>query len=167
MDAFFLFSVAGLGSLLVALLAISVQSAPTMTMEDRRLASAPKWMNPCGFAAEEFEGDLDVVQLNDETLLGNIVMQAKTALNYAQGFRDDYVSILFRKHNSIYITSSGAAHHIIIWRELIMIDGIYRRKRVMVPHGSSGRTCSLLPMPIVYARARADFQSEFLQMLIS
>ncbi|XP_016836702.1 uncharacterized protein LOC100678690 isoform X2 [Nasonia vitripennis] len=84
-----------LGSLLVALLAISVQGAPTMTSEDRRLASVPKWTNPCGFAAEEFEGDIDVMQLNDETLLSNIVMQAKTALSYAQGFRDDYIKRTF------------------------------------------------------------------------
>lgn len=80
---------------MVALLAVSVQSAPAMTLEDRRLSTAPKWMNPCGFAAEEFDGDLEVVQLNDETLLGNIVMQAKTALNYAQGFRDDYIKRTF------------------------------------------------------------------------
>jgi hypothetical protein len=103
--------VSGLGSLLVALLAVSVQSAPAMTLEDRRLSSSPKWMNPCGFAAEEFDGDLDVVQLDDETLLGNIVMQAKTALNYAQGFRDDYVSIL-NAFYSFLRSSSRTFHHL-------------------------------------------------------
>ncbi|XP_058792543.1 uncharacterized protein LOC131664997 isoform X2 [Phymastichus coffea] len=82
--------------LLVALLLVSVESAPTaMTLESRRLDQAPKWLNPCGFAAEEFEGDIDVVQLNDATLLGNIVMQAKTALNYAHGFRDDFIKKTF------------------------------------------------------------------------
>lgn len=78
----------------MTLLVVSVQGAPTiMTLEDRRLSSPPKWVNPCGLAAEDFDGDLDVVQLRDEQLLTQVVVQAKTALDHAQLFRDDYVSV--------------------------------------------------------------------------
>ncbi|XP_014231965.1 uncharacterized protein LOC106655883 isoform X4 [Trichogramma pretiosum] len=64
--------------------------------EARRLVSVAKWKNPCGFAAEELaDDDVEVVQLDDATLLGNIVMQAKTALNYAQNVRDDYIKRTF------------------------------------------------------------------------
>ena len=66
-----------------------------MTSEDRRMNSPPKWVNPCGLAAEDFDGDLDVVQLKDEQLLGQVVVQAKTALEHARMFRDDYVSTSF------------------------------------------------------------------------
>lgn len=71
---------------------VSVHAAPTMTPEDRRLSSSPKWVNPCGLAAEDFTGDLDVVQLTDSQLLQQVVVQAKTALTHAELFRDDYVS---------------------------------------------------------------------------
>ncbi|XP_012281598.1 uncharacterized protein LOC105700377 isoform X2 [Orussus abietinus] len=84
-----------LGSLLVTLLVVSVRGAPTMTLEDRRLSSPPKWVNPCGLAAEDFDGDLDVVQLRDEQLLTQVVVQAKTALMHAQLFRDDYIKRTF------------------------------------------------------------------------
>ncbi|KAK1127131.1 hypothetical protein K0M31_003679 [Melipona bicolor] len=64
-----------------------------MTLEDRRMRSTPKWVNPCGLAAEDFAtGDLDVVQLTDSQLLHQVVVQAKTALMHAELFRDDYVS---------------------------------------------------------------------------
>ncbi|KOC70503.1 hypothetical protein WH47_00648 [Habropoda laboriosa] len=84
-----------LGSLLVTLLVVSVHSAPTMTLEDRRLSSPPKWVNPCGLAAEDFTGDLDVVQLTDLQLLHQVVVQAKTALMHAELFRDDYAKQTF------------------------------------------------------------------------
>ncbi|XP_015437920.1 PREDICTED: uncharacterized protein LOC107193053 [Dufourea novaeangliae] len=84
-----------LGSLLVTLLVVSVQGAPTMTLENRRLSSPPKWVNPCGLAAEDFTGDLDVVQLTDSQLLHQVVVQAKTALMHAELFRDDYVKRTF------------------------------------------------------------------------
>lgn len=71
---------------------VSVHSAPTMTLEGRRHNSPPKWVNPCGLAAEDFTGDLDVVQLTDSQLLQQVVLQAKTALMHAELFRDDYVS---------------------------------------------------------------------------
>lgn len=77
----------------MTLLVVSVHAAPTMTLEDRRLSSPPKWVNPCGLAAEDFTGDLDVVQLTDSQLLHQVVVQAKTALMHAELFRDDYVSI--------------------------------------------------------------------------
>lgn len=76
----------------MTLLVVSVQSAPTMTLENRRLSSPPKWVNPCGLAAEDFNGDLDVVQLTDSQLLHQVVVQAKTALMHAELFREDYVS---------------------------------------------------------------------------
>ncbi|CAK9830578.1 hypothetical protein ANTRET_LOCUS7727 [Anthophora retusa] len=84
-----------LGSLLVTLLVVSVHSAPTMTLEDRRLSSPPKWVNPCGLAAEDFTGDLDVVQLTDSQLLHQVVVQAKTALMHAELFREDYAKRTF------------------------------------------------------------------------
>lgn len=74
------------------LLVVSVHGAPAMTLEDRRLSSTPKWVNPCGLAAEDFTGDLEVVQLTDSQLLHQVVVQAKTALMHAKLFRDDYVS---------------------------------------------------------------------------
>ncbi|XP_061943118.1 uncharacterized protein LOC107992404 isoform X2 [Apis cerana] len=80
-----------LGSLLVILLVVSVHGAPAMTLEDRRLSSTPKWVNPCGLAAEDFTGDLEVVQLTDSQLLHQVVVQAKTALMHAKLFRDDYL----------------------------------------------------------------------------
>lgn len=76
----------------MTLLVVSVHGAPTMTLEDRRLSLPPKWVNPCGLAAEDFNGDLDVVQLTDSQLLSQVVVQARTALMHAQLFRDDYVS---------------------------------------------------------------------------
>ncbi|XP_017877696.1 uncharacterized protein LOC108623612 [Ceratina calcarata] len=84
-----------LGSLLVTLLVVSVHGAPTMTLENRRLSSPPKWVNPCGLAAEDFTGDLDVVQLTDSQLLQQVVVQAKTALMHAEIFRDDYAKRTF------------------------------------------------------------------------
>ncbi|XP_066598439.1 uncharacterized protein [Prorops nasuta] len=83
-----------LGSLLVTLLVVSVNSAPIMN-PDRRMSSPPKWVNPCGLAADDFEGELDVVQLKDEQLLNQVVVQAKTALMHAQLFRDDYIRRTF------------------------------------------------------------------------
>lgn len=74
------------------LLVVSVHAAPAMTLEDKRLSSTPKWVNPCGLAAEDFTGDLEVVQLTDSQLLHQVVVQAKTALMHAKLFRDDYVS---------------------------------------------------------------------------
>ncbi|KAF3427991.1 hypothetical protein E2986_05755 [Frieseomelitta varia] len=82
-------------SLLVTLLVVSVHAAPTMTPEDRRLSSSPKWVNPCGLAADDFNGDLDVVQLTDSQLLQQVVVQAKTALTHAELFRDDYARRTF------------------------------------------------------------------------
>lgn len=79
----------------MTLLVVSVHGAPTMTLENRRLSSPPKWVNPCGLAAEAAEdpsGDLDVVQITDSQLLHQVVLQAKTALMHAELFRDDYVS---------------------------------------------------------------------------
>lgn len=73
---------------------VSVHGAPTMTLEGRRLSSPPKWVNPCGLAAEDFTGDLDVVQLTDSQLLHQVVVQAKTASTHAKLFRDDYVSTM-------------------------------------------------------------------------
>ncbi|KAJ8688085.1 hypothetical protein QAD02_023880, partial [Eretmocerus hayati] len=97
-----------LGSLLVALLAVTVNGAPTaMTLQSRRLTSEPKWLNPCGFAAEEFDQDLDVMQLTDEILLGNVVMQAKNALHHANSFRDEYIKRTFG--------SDFGPHHL-LWR---------------------------------------------------
>ncbi|XP_076669287.1 uncharacterized protein LOC143369349 [Andrena cerasifolii] len=84
-----------LGSLLVTLLVVSVHGAPTMTLEGRRLSSPPKWVNPCGLAAEDFTGDLDVVQLTDSQLLHQVVVQAKTASTHAKLFRDDYAKRIF------------------------------------------------------------------------
>lgn len=77
------------------LVIISVQGAPTMTLESRRLSSPPKWVNPCGLAAEDFTGDLDVVQLSDSQLLHQVVVQARTALMHAELFRDDYARRIF------------------------------------------------------------------------
>lgn len=66
-----------------------------MTPNDRRLSSPPKWVNPCGLAAEDFDGDPDVEQLRDVQLLTQVVVQAKTALMHAQLFRDDYIKRTF------------------------------------------------------------------------
>nr|XP_031841120.1 uncharacterized protein LOC116430734 [Nomia melanderi] len=66
-----------------------------MTLENRRLSSPPKWVNPCGLAAEDFNGDLDVVQLTDSQLLHQVVVQAKTALMHAELFREDYAKQIF------------------------------------------------------------------------
>lgn len=74
---------------------VSVHGAPTMTLEGRRLSSPPKWVNPCGLAAEDFTGDLDVVQLTDSQLLHQVVVQAKTASSHAKLFRDDYAKRIF------------------------------------------------------------------------
>ncbi|XP_035722195.1 uncharacterized protein LOC118441633 isoform X2 [Vespa mandarinia] len=79
-----------LSSLVVTLLVASVNGAPTMTVNARRLSSPPKWVNPCGLAAEDFDSDPDVEQLRDVQLLTQVVVQAKTALMHAQLFRDDY-----------------------------------------------------------------------------
>lgn len=65
-----------------------------MTLEEKRLTTPPKWVNPCGLASEDFVGDLDVVQLPDEQLIQQIVLQAKQALYHLERFRDRYVSIL-------------------------------------------------------------------------
>lgn len=59
---------------------------------EKKMSTPPKWVNPCGLAAETFEGDLDVVQLQDDQLLQQVVVQARTALSHAKLFRDNYVS---------------------------------------------------------------------------
>lgn len=79
----------------MTLLVVSVHAAPTMTLENRRLGSAPRWVNPCGLAAEVFSGDVDVVQLSDSQLLQQVLVQAKTASMQAELFRDDYVRRTF------------------------------------------------------------------------
>ncbi|XP_024947461.1 uncharacterized protein LOC107274437 isoform X2 [Cephus cinctus] len=87
-----------LGSLLITLLVVSVHGAPTtMTLEDRqgRLNSPPKWVNPCGLAADDLDADVDMVQLRDEQLITQVVVQAKMALMQAQLFRDDYIKQTF------------------------------------------------------------------------
>ncbi|XP_076659093.1 uncharacterized protein LOC143362633 [Halictus rubicundus] len=87
-----------LGSLLVTLLVVSVQSAPTMTPENRRLSSPPKWVNPCGLATGDFTGDftgdMEVDQLTDSTLLEQVFVQAKIALQQTE-FRGNYVKRIF------------------------------------------------------------------------
>ncbi|XP_047350817.1 uncharacterized protein LOC124949577 isoform X2 [Vespa velutina] len=85
-----------LSSLVVTLLVASVNGAPTMTVNARRLSSPPKWVNPCGLAAEDFDSDPDVEQLRDVQLLTQVVVQAKTALMHAQLFRDDYIKRTFK-----------------------------------------------------------------------
>lgn len=61
------------------------------------MRSTPKWVNPCGLAADDFAtGDLDVVQLTDSQLLHQVVVQAKTALMHAELFRDDYARRTFK-----------------------------------------------------------------------
>lgn len=91
-----------------------------MTLEDRMLSTPPKWVNPCGLAAETFDGDLDVVQLQDDQLLQQVVVQAKTALSHAKLFRDSYVSnrIIFRtishcrpRKSFDHSRRSTSAHH--------------------------------------------------------
>ncbi|XP_078047666.1 uncharacterized protein LOC144475543 [Augochlora pura] len=101
-----------LGSLLVTLLAVSVQSAPTMTLESRRLSSPPKWVNPCGLAAEDFTtGELDVVQLTDSQLLQQVVVQAKTALMHAELFREDYAKRTFNVDFEEILSSFKDSHY--------------------------------------------------------
>ncbi|XP_014206742.1 uncharacterized protein LOC106638192 [Copidosoma floridanum] len=88
----------GLISLILVMLPsiTTVESAPLVSSLQRRsYRSPPKWLNPCGFAAEEFEGEIEVVQLNDVTLLSNVIMQAKNALSYARSFRETYVKRTF------------------------------------------------------------------------
>uniref|UniRef100_A0A0C9PK25 HutI_0 protein n=1 Tax=Fopius arisanus TaxID=64838 RepID=A0A0C9PK25_9HYME len=87
----------GLGSLLVTLLVVSVQGAPTMTLEDRRLNSPEKWMNPCGegLATEESDGEPEYGPLTDAELLNVVAVQARTALHQAQGFKDNYIKQTF------------------------------------------------------------------------
>ncbi|XP_067209427.1 uncharacterized protein [Linepithema humile] len=71
-----------------------------MTLEDRMSSAPQKWVNPCGLAAETvtYDGDssTDVVQLQDDQLLQQVVVQAKTALSHAKLFRDNYVRRTFK-----------------------------------------------------------------------
>lgn len=82
----------GLGSALVILLALSVQSAPAMNSPNK--ADDMKWVNPCGVSTKlrTNGSNPDIVQLEDHDLLNQIVLQARTALKHAQLFRDDFVS---------------------------------------------------------------------------
>ncbi|XP_020299090.1 uncharacterized protein LOC109863261 isoform X2 [Pseudomyrmex gracilis] len=82
------------GFLLVNFFVLSVQGAP-MTLEEKRLNTPPKWVNPCGLASEDFDGDLDVVQFPDEQLIQQIVLQASQALYHAERFRDRYLEYTF------------------------------------------------------------------------
>ncbi|XP_033322999.2 uncharacterized protein LOC117218593 [Megalopta genalis] len=101
-----------LGSLLVTLLVVSVQSAPTMTFENRRLSLPPKWVNPCGLADEDpTTGELDVVQLTDSQLLEQVVVQAKTALMHAELFRDNYARRTFNVDFDEILSSFKESHY--------------------------------------------------------
>ncbi|XP_028982633.1 uncharacterized protein LOC107048455 [Diachasma alloeum] len=86
-----------LGCLLLTLFVVSVQGAPTMTLENRRLNSPEKWMNPCGegLPTEESDGEPEYGPLTDAELLNMVAVQAKTALNQAEGFRDNYIKQTF------------------------------------------------------------------------
>lgn len=80
----------------MTLLVVSVQSAPTMNPENRRLSSAPKWLNPCGQATTgDFTGDLDVEELTDSELVHFVIQQAKMSLAQTEEFRAAYAKKTF------------------------------------------------------------------------
>ncbi|XP_008552705.1 uncharacterized protein LOC103574919 isoform X2 [Microplitis demolitor] len=86
----------GLAGLLILFLIISVQGKPTPSMAlHNQLTSPPKWINPCGEAAENSDGSIYMEQMKDEQLLATVVLQAKTALDHAQLFCDQYVKASF------------------------------------------------------------------------
>ncbi|XP_063992501.1 uncharacterized protein LOC135170521 isoform X2 [Diachasmimorpha longicaudata] len=86
-----------LGCLILTLIVVSVQAAPTMTLEKRRLNSPEKWINPCGegLTTEESDGEPEYGPLTDAELLNMVAVQARTALNQAEGFRDNYIKQTF------------------------------------------------------------------------
>ena len=71
---------------------------------EERMNSVPKWINPCGFRASDFDNEMQRVltlndsqlerfpQINDTELNTAIYVAAKNALKQAQGFKDSYVS---------------------------------------------------------------------------
>ena len=85
-------------------LAMSAPASPPSTSSGDPHGGGPgqihqqrmKWVNPCGLPSnEDLETEMDSVSqptLTDQTLLEQIVVQAKNALMHAEIFRSDYVS---------------------------------------------------------------------------
>ncbi|XP_011878734.1 PREDICTED: uncharacterized protein LOC105568007 [Vollenhovia emeryi] len=97
-----------LGSALVILLALAVQSAPVMNSPNK--TDDMKWVNPCGVSTKlRTNGSSpDIVQLEDHDLLNQIVLQARTALKHAQLFRDEFIRQTFK-------TDFASVHN--LWRK--------------------------------------------------
>ncbi|KDR10788.1 hypothetical protein L798_14914 [Zootermopsis nevadensis] len=78
-------------------------SAPTSrhgSLDQERMNSHPKWINPCGLgASDDFDSELDSVpRLSDNELLSSIIVAAKGALMHAERFKENYVKNTFNEN---------------------------------------------------------------------
>ncbi|XP_021935783.1 uncharacterized protein LOC110837681 [Zootermopsis nevadensis] len=81
----------------------SAMSAPTSrhgSLDQERMNSHPKWINPCGLgASDDFDSELDSVpRLSDNELLSSIIVAAKGALMHAERFKENYVKNTFNEN---------------------------------------------------------------------
>ncbi|XP_044592832.1 uncharacterized protein LOC123270752 isoform X3 [Cotesia glomerata] len=81
-----------LASLLIVLLFVTANGKPAapMAVHKQQFTSTPKWINPCGEAAENSDGSIYIEQMKDEQLLGTIILRAKNALDHAKRFCDHF-----------------------------------------------------------------------------
>jgi hypothetical protein len=75
----------------------TAMSAPTSrhnSLDQERMNSHPKWINPCGLgASDDFDSELDSVpHLSDNELVSSVIVAAKSALMHAERFKENYVS---------------------------------------------------------------------------
>jgi hypothetical protein len=77
--------------------AMSAPASRHSSLDQERMNSHPKWINPCGLgASEDFYSELDSVpHLDDHQLLSSIILAAKNALMHAERFKEDYVSTVY------------------------------------------------------------------------
>ncbi|XP_074108860.1 uncharacterized protein LOC141533733 isoform X2 [Cotesia typhae] len=82
----------GLAGLLIVLLFVTANGKPTapMAVHKQQFTSTPKWINPCGEAAENPDGSIYIEQMKDEQLLGTIILRARNALDHAKRFCDHF-----------------------------------------------------------------------------
>lgn len=92
-------------------------------MSSDRMNSHPKWINPCGIGAADTQHppEDEGLVISDGDLLTQIINQARIALNEADHFKHDYVSISGIFHICFIIWRNQICHLIEISRVKISV----------------------------------------------
>ncbi|XP_017775080.1 PREDICTED: uncharacterized protein LOC108561586 [Nicrophorus vespilloides] len=91
-------------------------------MEEERLSSKPKWINPCGIRRDQDEQDTytEVPQVSEKDLLTQIIAQANIALTNAKQFQNEFALKTFNSDPESLHTQWQANHY--DWLPLTMMD---------------------------------------------